>query len=53
MDWQNTKILASMVFCNIKITKASFNPKDDSQIVTIGVQHWRSWKMQDGTFKVL
>lgn len=53
LDWQNMKILASMVFCYTQITKVSFNPRDDSQIVTTGVQHWRCWKMQDGTFRVL
>jgi hypothetical protein len=37
LDWQNMKILASMVFCLTQITKVSFNPRDDSQIVTTGV----------------
>ncbi len=33
------------------VRRLTFNPKDNNQVITSGNQHWKMWRVQEGTFK--
>jgi WD40 repeat protein len=51
-DWYSKeKVMATYDFQGQEISKISFNPKDWNQICTSGPNHWKIWRIQEGTFK--
>lgn len=53
LDWISLKVEASIYLNDTQLTKVSFAPNDKNQLVTTGVNHWRFWKMQESTLKIL
>lgn len=53
IDWHGSvpKCLVAYEFQKQLIRKASFNPKDDTQLCTSGINHWKTWILKDGIFK--
>lgn len=53
VDWYGSvpKCLVAYEFQKQLIRKASFNPKDDTQLCTSGINHWKTWILKDGIFK--
>lgn len=51
-DWYSkNKVMATYDFNGLELCKISFNPKDWQQVCTSGPNHWRVWRLQEGSLK--
>lgn len=49
-DWYKDKLIAKYAIGS-KVTRISINPKDHNLLCTTGPSHWRSWRIDEKTFK--